>query len=103
MNGAEKAGLLVMCECLLTRVRAMVVSGERALTPAGLSARELDALRLVARGFSDGEIAARLGIAKSTAHKHVEGARRRLKAKSRAELAALAVSLALAPATQDET
>jgi len=64
--------------------------------------REIEALRLVATGCCDAEIAGRLGISESTAHKHVESARRRLNAKSRAELAALGVSLALASPTAVE-
>ena len=97
-EGALQSSLFLMSECLLTRARALVYSGEPALATAALSPREIAALRLVAHGCSDGEIAARLGISESTAHKHVEGARRRLKAKSRAEMAAIGVSLALASA-----
>jgi DNA-binding CsgD family transcriptional regulator len=62
---------------------------------AGLSIREIEAVRHVAVGRSDAEIAEQLGISKSTAHKHVESARGRLKAKSRAHLAALAISLGI--------
>jgi LuxR family transcriptional regulator, quorum-sensing system regulator BjaR1 len=98
VEGALYDSLRLVSECLLTHVRALVQSGEAAAATVGLSPREIEALRLVAIGCSDVEIAVRLGISESTVHKHVESARRRLKAKSRAEMAALGVSFALASA-----
>jgi LuxR family quorum sensing-dependent transcriptional regulator/LuxR family quorum-sensing system transcriptional regulator CciR len=88
--------LCLASECLLNRVRALGCDIAYALPPAGLSLREIEAVRLVAVGYSDNEIGEELGIARSTAHKHVESARGRLKAKSRAHLAALALSLGIA-------
>ncbi len=99
VEGADRSRLCLMSECLLTRVRALVQTGASALAPASLTAREIEALRLVVVGCSDSEIASSLGISESTAHKHVESARRRLKAKSRAQMAALGVSFAIAPVT----
>jgi DNA-binding CsgD family transcriptional regulator len=61
-----------------------------------MSKREIEAVKLVAMGHTDPEIAGRLDISESTAHKHVERARKRLKARNRAHLAALAVSLGIA-------
>ena len=102
VEGADRARLCLISECLLTRVRSLVQSGDNGFAATGLTVREIEALRLVATGCCDAEIAGRLGISESTAHKHVESARRRLNAKSRAELAALGVSLALASPTAVE-
>lgn len=66
--------------------------------PCGLSPREIEALKLVVAGRSDRQIAEALGIAVTTAHEHVERAKRRLTAKTRAELAAVAVSLGIVTA-----
>lgn len=54
----------------------------------GLSQRERDCLAYVADGLSDGEIAEKLGIAQTTAHSHVENAKRKLGARSRAQAVA---------------
>ena len=67
-----------------------------ALALSALTLRELDCLRLVAGGHSDKEIAVILGIAQSTAHEHVEAGKRKFKVSTRAEAAAVGVSLGLA-------
>jgi DNA-binding CsgD family transcriptional regulator len=70
-------------------------------TPAGappstqraavLSPREIDVLRLVARGHTDAEIAAALVLSTHTVHRHVANIRTRLGVTSRAAAAAWAV------------
>ena len=54
----------------------LVAAGHRARArrerPAGLTAREIDVLRLVARGLSSKEIATELVISPKTARNHVE-------------------------------
>ena len=65
-------------------------------SPVALTARETEVVGLVIKGLSEPEIAARLGIARSTVHFHVEQARRKLGARNRAQLAALAVARGLA-------
>jgi DNA-binding NarL/FixJ family response regulator len=60
-----------------------------------LSARELEVLRLVAEGRSDGEIAAALFISKKTASVHVAHIKSKLGAASRVEVATRALGLGL--------
>ena len=60
-----------------------------------LTPRERDCLALVAEGLSDGDIGERLGIAQLTAHAHVENAKRKLGAKTRAQAVARLYSLGL--------
>ena len=94
---AQRAYLCLISQILFYRIRSPGPDVDYTVPPAGMSKREIEAVRLVAVGGSDAEIAARgLGISQSTAHKHVESARRRLSAKNRAHLAALGVSLGIA-------
>ena len=58
--------------------------------PAVLTERELDVLRLVARGLSDGEIAERLVVSPHTVHRHVANVRAKLREPSRAAAVASA-------------
>jgi len=58
---------------------------ESALTP-----RQGQIVELIAQGATDREIATLLRISQSTAHKHVQNALRRLKAKTRSQLVASA-------------
>jgi DNA-binding CsgD family transcriptional regulator len=88
--------LCLISECLLSRIRALRENLEEGMLPAGLSRREVETARLVAMGYSDPEIAAVLGISRSTARRHVDAGRRRLNARNRAHLAALSVSLGIA-------
>lgn len=73
----------------------------RALSPlpapsfTQLSERERDALAFVAEGKSDWEIGVILNIAQATAHSHVENAKRKMGARSRAQAVARAVRMGL--------
>lgn len=58
--------------------------------PAVLTERELEVLRLVARGMSDGEIAERLVVSPHTVHRHVANVRAKLREPSRAAAVASA-------------
>lgn len=89
----QKLLLPPLCICFHERLRGMVAAHRLPVAPAGLTSRELDCLQLVAKGMSDRQIAAELHIAASTAHEHVEHARKRFDASTRAELAAAAISL----------
>ena len=90
-----RAYLCLIAVCLHSHVRTLVAREGFAAPPAGLTAREISALRLVAKGLSDADIAEDLGVARNTAHEFVEKAKRRLKAKSRAELATIAAALGI--------
>jgi len=92
---AVRAFLCLISVCLYGHVRGLVAREGFAVPPAGLTAREIECVRLVARGQSDIAIARALGIAPSTAHEFVEKAKRRLQTRSRAEMVAVAVSLGI--------
>lgn len=61
-----------------------------------LTVRERDCLCYVAEGLSDSEIGNRLGISRTTAHAHVENAKRKLLARTRAQAVARLLLLGLA-------
>lgn len=61
-----------------------------AVSAPPLSERELEVLRLVARGLSDKEIAARLHLSGHTVHRHLSNVRRKLDLPSRAAAVAWA-------------
>ncbi|MEW6583033.1 MAG: helix-turn-helix transcriptional regulator [Actinomycetota bacterium] len=65
--------------------------------PAGLSARELEVLRLVAEAHTNAEIAFALNISVRTAQAHVASAMSKLGARSRTHLAVIALRRGLAP------
>ena len=85
----------------LERERALRVLDEAEATQAGaeraalggLTRRELEVLRLVAAGLSDGQIAERLVVSEHTVHRHVANVRNKLRVSSR--------SAAVARAAQD--
>jgi DNA-binding NarL/FixJ family response regulator len=67
-----------------------------AARPAGLSAREVEVLRLVAQGLSNGAIAERLFITRKTAGVHVTHILDKLGVANRVEAAMVAARLGLA-------
>ena len=62
----------------------------------GLSGREMEVLRLLAGGDTNGQIAARLGLSVNTVERHVGNVYRKLDVRGRAEATALAVRRGLA-------
>jgi DNA-binding CsgD family transcriptional regulator len=64
----------------------------QALQRAGLTAREIDVLRLLVTGLSNREIAAQLYLSPRTVEKHVEHLMTKTAAHGRAQLAAYAVA-----------
>ena len=65
--------------------------------PAGLTAREVEVLRLLARGLSNKEIAARLVISPKTVGNHVEHIYTKIDASSRAAAGLFAMQHGLLP------
>ena len=57
------------------RAEAQLRSGADGATVGGLTARELEILRLVAEGLNNGEIAERLVVSPHTVHRHVANVR----------------------------
>lgn len=72
---------------------ATLADRRRSLTD--LTPRELDVLRLVAEGLSNGEIAERLVVSPHTVHRHVANARAKLQLPSRAAAVAYAARAGL--------
>jgi DNA-binding CsgD family transcriptional regulator len=95
LGGEPKAFLTLIAYGLDAHVRTLVGSQGFAAPPAGLTNREIEAMRLVAVGRSDSAIAKAMNVAPSTAHEFVEKAKRRLGANSRAELAAIGVAMGI--------
>jgi HD-GYP domain-containing protein (c-di-GMP phosphodiesterase class II) len=71
--------------------------GRRREGPAGLTAREIDVLRLVARGMSSKQIATRLVISPKTARNHIEHIYAKIGASSRVSASLFAVQHGLLP------
>jgi len=94
--GAE-AAVTIVARRLRAR-GARVARGPRAATrsnPAGLTARELDVLPLLAAGLRNREIGARLFLSPRTVDHHVAAILRKLGARTRGEAASEAVRLGL--------
>ena len=74
---------------LLRRSRsARVADSDAAARVAGLTERELDLARLVARGLTNAEVAAALVISLSTVKTHLTNIQQRLGVRNRVEIAA---------------
>jgi ATP/maltotriose-dependent transcriptional regulator MalT len=69
--------------------------GEVPAAPAGLTRRELEVLRLLARGMSNREVAANLHLSEHTVHRHVSNVYGKLGVSSRAAAVAQAARLGL--------
>jgi HD-GYP domain-containing protein (c-di-GMP phosphodiesterase class II)/DNA-binding CsgD family transcriptional regulator len=77
-------------------------SGKRRTWPAGLTAREVDILRLLARGLSNKQIAGRLTISAKTAGTHVEHIYTKLGVSNRAMAGLFAARHGLITAGEEE-
>jgi DNA-binding CsgD family transcriptional regulator len=81
------------------RAASAGLAGERrvrGMSPAGLTAREIEVLRMVARGDTNQMIAYELSISVKTVNTHVENILRKTKSGNRAAAAAFAISRRLA-------
>jgi len=61
--------------------------------PNGLAPREVETLRWIARGFTQAQIAARMGLSQATINTYAKRIRAKLKATNKAELTRLAIQL----------
>jgi DNA-binding NarL/FixJ family response regulator len=77
--------------------------GQRRDRPAGLTAREVEVLRLVSRGLSSREIAGRLVISPKTARNHIEHIYTKIGASSRVNASLFAIEHGLLPADAFES
>lgn len=95
-RGDADAAVTLLEEALEHVVTAMELANDDPPAPpsgdlAPLTPRELEVVRLVARGMTNAEIAAELVISPRTAQSHVANALRKSGTRRRTELAALAI------------
>ena len=101
LDDLERLGAVPAARAVRERLRrlgAVVPRGPRRTTranPAGLTARELDVLRLVAAGKRNADIAAELVLSVRTVDHHVSAILRKLDVRTRGEATAAAVDLGL--------
>jgi DNA-binding CsgD family transcriptional regulator len=88
----DRAGACHKVSVIPCRGEASLVTEESIPWPYGLTARELDILHLVARGYSNPQIAHSLIVSPRTVSTHVEHLLAKIGCSSRAQLAAIAVS-----------
>lgn len=74
------------------RAKSRLVHGETDISP-----RELEVIELVVDGYTNGEIGELLGLSVRTVQEHVASARRKLGARSRTQLAVMALRSGLVP------
>ena len=99
--GARPAAAIVARRLRQLGVRG-IPRGPRTRTrenPAGLTARELEVLALVAQGLRNAQIAARLVVSEKTVDHHVSAILRKLDVRTRGEASAEAARLGITPAT----
>ena len=97
LDDARQIGMASLVRQLETLAQAAAAHrGKRAEYPNGLSARELEVLRLIAEGASNQEIAGELSISEKTVHNHVSNVLNKTGCANRAEAASFAIRKHLA-------
>jgi DNA-binding CsgD family transcriptional regulator len=94
LEGLGADGERARTAALLDEVRRSQASGRRT-DHGALSPRELEVLRLAARGLTDPEIAERLVLSKHTVHRHMGNIRTKLNERSKAGAVARAAEQGL--------
>jgi LuxR family quorum-sensing system transcriptional regulator CciR len=92
LSEPDKGVMSLMCIAFHQRVRVLAQHGGFPAPPLGLTERERECLQLIARGLSDRAIGEALGIAEVTARSYFEAAKTKLKARTRPQTIAKAVS-----------
>jgi LuxR family quorum-sensing system transcriptional regulator CciR len=95
LDPQEKAELTAVSIVFHDRMRYHVPRDGFRVPPAALTPREIECVRLIARGLSDVKAGEALGISGATVHEHAERAKRKLDAGNRAELVAIATAFAI--------
>ncbi|MFT3810029.1 MAG: autoinducer binding domain-containing protein [Micropepsaceae bacterium] len=93
MGPVERQAIALAGLALQDRLRVLAGAID---APVSLSDRERDCLGFVAQGKSDWEISVILSISQSTVHTHVENAKRKLSARTRAQAVARFICQGLA-------
>ena len=97
---ADRAAETIGMSALRNRIRALDLPRSVARLPDGLSAREVEILRLVARGLSNREIGTSLFISEHTAANHIRSILRKTCCANRTEAASYAHRHALVEASR---
>lgn len=93
--GDRSGDLMLLCAALHERVlrpRCDAVAEAPLRRCGGLTARELECLRMAANGLTSGDIGRKLGIAERTVNFHMHNALRKLEALNRSEAIAKALT-----------
>lgn len=97
---ARTASAEVVCATLLRLAGLTVVAPPAAPSTDGLTPREAEILRFLSAGFSNKEVARRLGLSVRTVETHRLNLRRKTQTGRLKDLVALARQLGLAPVTE---
>jgi DNA-binding NarL/FixJ family response regulator len=85
-------GGVYVCRQLLDQLHAELTSQTRG-DANGLAPREVETLRWIARGFTQAQIATRMGLSQATINTYAKRIRAKLNATNKAELTRLAIEL----------